>query len=176
MVFLSDEEICNKIENNEYTLFDKILCGGLGYGNFCMPTMIFKILFTIIFPPLGILINNLNPDRKTPLKESFPYVSKEHFINIFSKIDEFIIAFILTMMFYIPGLVYVMTKFKSLGQVYETVDDSSTSSFENTQKDDEETEETEETESTNEIDEDLDEEKFRNIDLNKLRKELLEKK
>ena len=174
MVFLSDEEICNKIENNEYTLFDKILCGGLGYGNFCMPTMIFKILFTIIFPPLGILINNLNPERKTPLKDSFPYISKEHFINIFSRIDEFIIAFILTMMFYIPGLVYVMTKFKSMGQVFETVEDTSQkSSFENTEK---EIKDDEESDSEYEIDEDLDEEKFKNIDLNKLRKQLLEKK
>ena len=174
MVFLSDEQICNKIEMNDYTLFHKILCGGLGYGSFCMPTMIFKIIFTVLFPPLGILINNLNPDRKTPLLKSFPYLTADHFINIFKKIDEFIIAFILTMLFYIPGLVYVMTKFKTNvidtisetgGQLYETVDDpedtDTNSGFKNTADQD---------------DEDDDEEEFKNIDLNKLRKELLENK
>ena len=124
MVFLSDEQICNKIEMNEYTLFHKILCGGLGYGSFCMPTMIFKIIFTVIFPPLGILINNLNPGNKTPLLKSFPYLTTDHFINIFKRIDEFIIAFILTMLFYVPGLVYVMTKFKTVSEVYEKVDDT----------------------------------------------------
>ena len=79
MAFLSDQDICNKIENDQYTLFDKILCGGLGYGSFCMPTMIFKIIFTIIFPPLGILINNLNPDKKTPLKDTFLYFKRTFF-------------------------------------------------------------------------------------------------
>lgn len=162
MVFLSDEELCNKIDNNNYTLFDKILCGGLGYGSFCMPTMIFKIIFTIIFPPIGILINNLNPDRKTPLEEGFPYLNKDHFMNIFSKIDEFIIAFILTMLFYVPGLIYVMTKFKTAGEVFEEVDindDNKEDNFGNTEQIEK-----------NEDDED---EEYKNIDLNKLRKELL---
>jgi len=165
MVFLSDTELCNKIENGDWTLYDKILCGGLGYGSFSMPTMIFKIIFTIIFPPIGILINNLNPDRKTPLKESFPYVTKDHFMNIFSKIDEFIMAFILTMMFYVPGLVYVLKKFKTAGQVWDTVEadepeTTTTSTFQNTKEEDD--------------DDDSDnDEKFKNIDLNKLRKELL---
>ena len=183
MVFLSDEQMCNKIEMNEYTLFDKILCGGLGYGSFCMPTMIFKILFTIIFPPLGILINNLNPDNKTPLLKSFPYITTDHFINIFKKIDEFIIAFILTMLFWLPGLVYVLTKFKAADKEKSLVplipSRSRKSTFKNT--DDNNTDENtndkdEDDNTTDKEDEDDDEEEFKNIDLNKLRKELLEHK
>lgn len=168
MVFLSDEQICNKIEMNEYTLFHKILCGGLGYGSFCMPTMIFKIIFTVCFPPLGILINNLNPDNKTPLLKSFPYLTADHFINIFKRIDEFIIAFILTMLFYVPGLVYVMTKFKTVSEVYETVDvpEETKSDFKNTEGNNT-------YDNTDGQDEEDDEEEFKNINLNKLRKELL---
>lgn len=174
MVFLSDEQICSKIEMNEYTLFHKILCGGLGYGSFCMPTMIFKIIFTVLFPPLGILINNLNPDRKTPLLKSFPYLTADHFINIFKRIDEFIIAFILTMLFYIPGLVYVMTKFKTVSEVYEKVDDTDLEETKSTFKNTDDNSDNNSDDNTTENDED--EEEFKNIDLNKLRKELLENK
>lgn len=179
MVFLSDEQISNKIETEKFTLFYKIMYGGLGYGSFCMPTTIFKILFTIIFPPLGILINNLNPDNKTPLLKSFPYLTTDHFINIFKKIDKFIIAFILTMLFYIPGLVYVMTEFKTASEVYDTFDDpeETKSEFKNTDDNtDDNTNDKDEDDNTTDNDEEDDEEEFKNIDLNKLRKELLEHK
>ena len=102
-----NQKVKEKIVNNEYTLFDKILYGGIGYGYFCMPTNIFKIIATVIFPPIGILIDNIGK-----LNTSFPYIGKENIKNIIMKIGEFIISFILTMMFYVPGLIYVLNKIK----------------------------------------------------------------
>ena len=46
----------NDIINDKYTLFGRILYGGIGYGAIVVPTNIFKVLFTIIFPPLGEII------------------------------------------------------------------------------------------------------------------------
>lgn len=103
-----DANIINKINNDEYTLFDKILYGGLGYGHFCLPANIFKILFTIIFPPLGILIHNMGDPRN-----EFPYISIDNIKNIIKSMDQFIITLILTSLFYAPGLIYAFTQIKS---------------------------------------------------------------
>lgn len=163
-----DEEKKNKldsrIKNDGYTLFDKILYGGLGYGHYSLPTNIFKIILTVIFPPLGILITNLGK-----LDPVFPYLTTNNLLNILNKIDEFILSFILTMLFYIPGLIYTLTKIKSKEYDYDKIDVDCTikegegeeSSFKNTNS---ETLEEEEFEEFEEIE-----------DLNKLRKKLLKK-
>jgi uncharacterized membrane protein YqaE (UPF0057 family) len=160
-----DEDGKNKlglrIKNDDYTLFDKILYGGLGYGYYSMPTNIFKIILTVIFPPLGILITNLGK-----LDSVFPYLTTSNLLNILNKIDEFILSFILTMLFYIPGLIYTLTKIKSQEYTYDKIDVDCTikeveeSSFKDT--------------NTETIEEEF--EKFEEIeDLNKLRKKLLKK-
>lgn len=100
-------EITNKVNNDKYSLFDKVMYGGLGYGYFCLPANMFKILFSILFPPLGIIINNVGEVRN-----EFPYIGLQNFINFFLKIDEFIISLILTALFWIPGVVYVLSKLK----------------------------------------------------------------
>ena len=104
---MSNDKIKEKIANNEYGLFDKIMYGGVGYGYFCMPTNIFKIIATVIFPPIGILIENIGV-----LDSSFPYIRKENMKNIINSIGDFIYSFVLTMMFYIPGLIYTLNKIK----------------------------------------------------------------
>jgi uncharacterized membrane protein YqaE (UPF0057 family) len=104
---MSDDKIRDKIVNNQYGLFDKIMYGGVGYGYFCMPTNIFKIIATVIFPPLGILIENIGK-----IDTSFPYIRKENMKNIINSIGEFIYSFVLTMLFYIPGLIYTLNKIK----------------------------------------------------------------
>ena len=68
---------------NEYSLFDKIMYGGVGYGYFCMPTNIFKIIATVIFPPLGILIENIGK-----LGSSFPYIRSKNIKNIINIYNE----------------------------------------------------------------------------------------
>ena len=117
------ENLKSKIRNNEYTLFDKAMYGGLGYGNFCMPTNFFKIIATVLFPPIGILIENVGK-----LDSKFPYFRYRNLKNIIFKIKEFIYSFVLTMMFYIPGLIYTLNKFKS----NQTEEKISRSDFENT--------------------------------------------
>ena len=50
------DDLETKIDNNEYTLFDRFLYGGLGHGYFCFPTNLVRILMTVIFPPLGTIL------------------------------------------------------------------------------------------------------------------------
>tara|TARA_A100001015_G_C14808582_1_gene639913 strand:- start:261 stop:749 length:489 start_codon:yes stop_codon:yes gene_type:complete len=155
-------QLDNKIKNDDYTLFDKVLYGGLGYGYYSLPTNIFKIILTVIFPPLGILITNIGK-----LNPQFPYLTTNNLLNVLTKIDEFILSFILTMLFYIPGLIYTLTKIKSKEYSYDKIDmeckinENSKSDFKDTKDDN--LEEEEEFEEFEEIE-----------DLNKLRKKLLE--
>tara|TARA_B100000575_G_scaffold243514_1_gene207316 strand:+ start:2276 stop:2614 length:339 start_codon:yes stop_codon:yes gene_type:complete len=93
-----------KIDDGEYTLFDKLLYGGLGYGAFCLPNNLFKIIFTVMFPPLGEMLHIVS--KKTT--DEFPYVTYETLTDIFNNLDRIIYSFILTSMFYIPGLIYTL--------------------------------------------------------------------
>ena len=102
----SHEEIKQKIRNGEYGLLDKIFYGGLGYGYLCIPSDVFKWIFTGLFPPLGIFIHHFGK-----LGNTFPYITKQNLKNLILHIDQFILAFIGTMLFYIPGLMYVINIF-----------------------------------------------------------------
>jgi uncharacterized membrane protein YqaE (UPF0057 family) len=97
------KQIKENILKDEYGLMDKILYGGLGYGYFCIPSDFFKVIFMTLFPPLGILIHYFGK-----MDTSFPFISWSNIKNILSHMDEFIYSFILTMLFYVPGLVYTI--------------------------------------------------------------------
>jgi uncharacterized membrane protein YqaE (UPF0057 family) len=97
------EELKAKILKDDYSLIDKILYGGLGYGYFCIPSYFFKVIFTSLFPPLGILIHYFGR-----MKSSFPFITSTNIKNLLYHIDEFIYSFILTMLFYVPGLIYTI--------------------------------------------------------------------
>ena len=97
------KQIKENILKDEYGLMDKILYGGLGYGYFCIPSDFFKVIFMTLFPPLGILIHYFGK-----MDPSFPFISWSNIKNILSHMDEFIYSFILTMLFYVPGLVYTI--------------------------------------------------------------------
>ena len=107
-------ELEHKIDNMEWTLFDRFLYGGLGHGYFCFPTNLVRILFTVIFPPLGTIIKHL---RMSPV---FPYITVETLKHLFANIDDIIYSFILTAMFYIPGLIYGLSSLKCV----ETTDEN----------------------------------------------------
>ena len=147
------ENIKSKIRNNEYTLFDKAMYGGIGYGNFCMPTNFFKIIATVLFPPIGILIENVGK-----LDSKFPYFRYQNLKNIVFKIKEFIYSFVLTMMFYVPGLIYTLNKFKS----NQTEGNISRSNFENTGITDNENVESEEIEESEENEKQIDLDRLKN--------------
>jgi uncharacterized membrane protein YqaE (UPF0057 family) len=93
-------ELEKKIDNMEWTLFDRFLYGGLGHGYFCFPTNLVRIIFTVIFPPIGIILKHLH------VSTTFPYITGDTVKNLVANIDDIIYSFVLTAMFYIPGLIY----------------------------------------------------------------------
>jgi uncharacterized membrane protein YqaE (UPF0057 family) len=96
----------NAINKGEYTLFKRVMYGGMGHGVIIIPTHIFKIIFTIIFPPLGIIIEEIT----MYLIDKFPYVTWngiKHLID-FSVLNKIVYSFLLTSLFYLPGLLYTL--------------------------------------------------------------------
>ena len=97
-----DEEE-KRIDDGDWTFFDKVLYGGLGYGNICLPKHLFRVICTIIFPPLGIIIIHIK------ILDEFPFVDITQFIE---NIGDFIYSNLLTAFFYIPGLIYSLNQLK----------------------------------------------------------------
>jgi uncharacterized membrane protein YqaE (UPF0057 family) len=95
------------IDANQWTLYDKIWFGGLGYGSFCLPSDFFKTIVAILFPPLGQLINII----EDTIIDSFPYITWDtvKILCTYNSLNTIIYSFILTTLFYVPGLVYVLT-------------------------------------------------------------------
>jgi uncharacterized membrane protein YqaE (UPF0057 family) len=95
---MSTDELERKIDNYDYGFYERIVYGGLGYGTFCLPTNLFRIIFSVIFPPLGVMFDYIIGD--------FPYID---FKLLIENLNKIIYVFILTAMFYIPGLIYALT-------------------------------------------------------------------
>lgn len=95
----------NKIKAGDWTLFDKVMYGGLGFGSVALPTNLFKVLFTVIFPPLGEIINIVGDY----VIDQFPYITYDSLKAIVNNLNRIIYSFILTSMFYIPGLIYTLS-------------------------------------------------------------------
>ena len=102
-----------KMKANDWTLADKITYGGLGYGAFTLPSNFFLIILTCIFPPLGQIINILG----TTIISIPPFLTWDSLKvilspstdkNISSNFTKIIYSFLLTCLFYVPGLCYVL--------------------------------------------------------------------
>lgn len=95
-----------EITGDDWTLFDKIMYGGLGYGSFCLPTNFFTLIIAIIFPPLGEILVILN-DK---ISNSFPFITWDCVNELvkFENLNKIIYSIVLTTLFYIPGLIYVL--------------------------------------------------------------------
>ena len=98
----------NKIFSDKYDLFDRALYGGMGHGVITIPTHIFKIIFTIIFPPIGEILNIV----EDYLLEQFPYITWDTLKMLlkFENLNRILYSFLLTSLFYVPGLVYTLAK------------------------------------------------------------------
>ena len=96
----------NKIKSDDYDLFDRSLYGGIGHGIIVIPTNIFKILFTVIFPPLGEILEIVSDY----LLDEFPYITWDTIKELFKfeNLNKIIYSFILTSLFYVPGLVLTL--------------------------------------------------------------------
>ena len=96
----------NKIYSDEYDLFSRALYGGIGHGVIIFPTYIFKIIFTVIFPPIGQLLNTI----EDYLLDEFPYITWDTIKALFDfeNLNNIIYSYLLTSLFYVPGLVYTL--------------------------------------------------------------------
>lgn len=99
-------ELEAKIDNMEWTLFDRFLYGGLGHGYFCFPTNLIRVIYTVLFPPLATILKYFK------VSTEFPYITMDTIRNLITNIDDIIYSFVLTAMFYIPGLIYGLSNLK----------------------------------------------------------------
>uniref|UniRef100_A0A6C0EY94 Uncharacterized protein n=1 Tax=viral metagenome TaxID=1070528 RepID=A0A6C0EY94_9ZZZZ len=92
---------------SNWTLYDKVMYGGLGYSAFCLPTNFFKIIIAIIFPPIGEILCIIGDE----ISSNPPFLSWGVIQKLFSaeNINKIIYSFILTTLFYIPGLIYTLS-------------------------------------------------------------------
>tara|TARA_B110000285_G_C14959626_1_gene530997 strand:+ start:432 stop:797 length:366 start_codon:yes stop_codon:yes gene_type:complete len=94
------DNIKEKIDRDEWTFTDKILKGGFGYGKFCIPDELPQVVMAVIFPPLSILWNwHLG------------------YYSIWETIKKFFICLLLTMCFYLPGLIYAINELSCKARV-----------------------------------------------------------
>lgn len=103
---LKADALEKRIDNMNWTLFDRFLYGGLGYGYFSLPTNLLRIILTVIFPPLAIIIKALK------LSYTFPFITMETITSLIDNFGEILYSFVLTALFYIPGLIYGLSKLK----------------------------------------------------------------
>ena len=96
----------NNINADQWTLFDKIQYGGLGYGVFSLPSNFFNLIIAICFPPLGQVINIIGDQ----ISDMPPFITLDAIKTLLQpdSISKIIYSFILTALFYIPGLIYVL--------------------------------------------------------------------
>lgn len=102
-----DSELPTYLNADEWTLYDKVTYGGLGYGAFSLPSNFFVIIITCIFPPLGQIINLLG-DTIISMPPFFTWDAMKTLVQ-YDNFTKIIYSFLLTCLFYIPGLVYVLT-------------------------------------------------------------------
>lgn len=100
------DDLERQIDNMEWTLYDRFIYGGLGHGYFCFPTNLIRVIMTVIFPPLGTILTHLR------MANRFPYITWDTLITLFNNIDDILYSFILTACFYVPGLIYSLSKIK----------------------------------------------------------------
>jgi len=79
---------CEATDFNDQTLFDKLIDGGFGYGTICVPKELPSYIIMVIFPPAYVFLKQIKTG--------------------FDRMDLIIINFILTAMFYFPGLLHAL--------------------------------------------------------------------
>ena len=97
-----------RIQSGNYNLVSKFLYGGVFSGAIVIPTNFLKIILTLIFPPLGTILEIVGEY----LLNEFPYITWNTLKELFrfKNINRIIYTFILTSMFYVPGLVYTLAQ------------------------------------------------------------------
>jgi len=96
------------IVQGKYNLVSKVLYGGIASGALVIPTNFVKIILTLIFPPLGTILEIIGNE----LLDKFPYITWDTLKKLFDfrNFNKIIYTFVLTSMFYVPGLVYTLAQ------------------------------------------------------------------
>jgi uncharacterized membrane protein YqaE (UPF0057 family) len=111
---MTDQEINDKIENGEFTIYDKFLYGGIGYGYVCLPKNSMRVILSVLFPPLAIILYHLN------LTDIFPYITMDGLINLVNNLGDVIKSVLLTFLFWVPGVIYSLKKIKIIDNLEDT--------------------------------------------------------
>ena len=105
---------------DQWTLYDKILYGGFVYSSFCMPDNVLTIVLTIIFPPLGLISALISKH----IDNKMPWLNIDTIAVIYKNFSKIVYSFILTSLFYLPGLIYVMNYINRPKNSYEDNEDN----------------------------------------------------
>jgi hypothetical protein len=96
----------NLIYTDTYRIFDRALYGGVGHGIITVPTYVFKVLFSVIFPPIGQILDII----ENYILDEFPYITWDTLMELFdlNNLNKIIYCYLLTSLFYVPGLVFTL--------------------------------------------------------------------
>ena len=104
------DSVENDILSDNYSLFQRILYGGISHGVIVIPGggNFMKVIITLIFPPLGEILNIIEKG----IISSFPFITWDTLKLLFDSknLNRIMYSLMLTSMFYIPGLVYTLAK------------------------------------------------------------------
>jgi uncharacterized membrane protein YqaE (UPF0057 family) len=99
------DKLENKILDGRYDLFDKVCYGGVCHGITVLPDNLFKVIFSVLFPPIGEILNIVSGY----VLDEFPYITWDTLKVLFANFQRIIYSIVLTSLFYIPGLVYTLS-------------------------------------------------------------------
>lgn len=105
----SQKEINKRIQRGDFSLYDKFIYGGLGYGYICLPNNLIRIILAVLFPPFSVLLKHLNPQNE------FPYITWNGLYNLYQNFTDVVFTLILTSLFWVPGVIYAFNEIKVLG-------------------------------------------------------------
>ena len=99
------DKLEQKILSGKYDLFDKVCYGGICHGITVLPSNLFKVIFSVLFPPIGEILSII----RGHIYDDFPYITWDTINALISNFQRIIYSIVLTSLFYIPGLLYTLS-------------------------------------------------------------------